>query len=104
MNKDQIVRKKDESTRMWELFMEIWNERPHFSEVSGDGLGPEPSTVNFDHLLEKSKYPEVKYEKWNIALVTWEEHDAKGNGQFPKHNELIAKAMARYKAIKKPLD
>ena len=35
-----------------------------------------------DHLLERSKYPEVALEEWNILLVTPDEHTRKGRG-FP---------------------
>lgn len=73
--------------------MEIWKERPHVSEVSGTPLYGEPLSIYFDHLLEKETYPQYRYEKWNIALVTWEEHDLKGKGfPLPKHQELIGRA------------
>jgi hypothetical protein len=51
----------------------------------------------FDHLLEKSKHPELKYEKENIILVTFEEHEKKTNG-FPdeKHKELIEVAKQKF--------
>jgi 5-methylcytosine-specific restriction endonuclease McrA len=83
----------EERDKMWDLFMEIWKERPHKSQVSGAVLWSEPKTWMFDHLLEKSKHPELKYEKENIILVTFEEHERKTNG-FPdeKHKELIERA------------
>lgn len=72
--------------------MEIWNERPHFSEVSGEYLGKEPLTYMFDHALEKSVYPEFALNKDNIILCTLLEHDAKSRGfPLPKHAELIDK-------------
>jgi hypothetical protein len=90
-----------ERNKQWNLFLEIWNERPHKSEISGEVLGNQPNSCFFDHLLEKSKYPDIKYEKWNIVLVTIDEHSAKTNG-FPKkeHQQLINKAKAKYEKIK----
>ena len=44
----------------------------------------------FEHLLEKSQYPEYKFDKENIALVNLEEHGRKGGpSEHPKHTELI---------------
>lgn len=87
---EQIALEKQEQEKMWEFFLYIWKKRPHFSDVSGAPLGNSPFSYNFDHLLEKSKWPELKYEERNIALVTFEEHTLKTNG-FPleKHKELI---------------
>lgn len=82
---------------MWSFFLEIWKERPHRSEISGKPLGREPLTVFFDHLLEKEMYPALKYEKDNIILCTWEEHDAKGRGfPLPKHAEAIERARKQF--------
>lgn len=79
--------------RMWNLFLEIWNERPHRSQISGDWLGREPLSCMFDHLLEKSKWPQFKYDKRNIILLTCSEHSAKTNGwPLQKHKEAIENA------------
>lgn len=87
------IAKIRDSREMRELFLQIWNERPRYSEVSGEWLGNAPLTWMFDHLLEKSKYPQFRLEKNNIALVTFEEHEAKTNGHpLPKHQELIDNA------------
>lgn len=83
--------------KMRDMFMEIWGERPHRSEISGKWLGKEPLSYLFDHLLEKEIYPEIKYEKWNIALVTIDEHTLKTNGYpIAKHKELIEQAKIKY--------
>lgn len=82
---------------MREFFLEIWKERPHYSEVSGEYLGESPLSYHFDHLLEKSKYPSLQFEKENIALVTFEEHETKTNGRpLPKHQELINNAKTKF--------
>ena len=56
-----------------DLFKEIWRERPHYSEVSGeplDGFSP----VYFSHILTKGAYPEHRLNKENIVLKTYDEH------------------------------
>ena len=67
-----VVKAKVETMR--NFFMEIWNERKHYSEVSGEYLGKEPLSTFFHHILPKSKYPELQYDKSNIILLTLDEH------------------------------
>lgn len=90
--KKRYEEKKLETQKQWEFFLEIWNERIHCSDVSGEYLGEEPFSYFFDHALEKSKFPELRWEKRNIILCTMDEHYAKTNGHpLPKHEELIEK-------------
>ena len=63
------------------FFLQIWNGRKeHKCENCGKWLGNEPLSYMFDHLLEKSKYPELKHEEENIMLVCLECHDNKTRG------------------------
>jgi len=62
-----------------DVFKEIWNERPHVSEISGEPL---IENVNhpkwiwaFFHILPKSVYRKAMLSKENIILTTWQEHD-----------------------------
>ena len=57
-----------------DFFMEIWNERPHKSEVSGEPLGDEPLAHFFSHVCGKGAHPSIRYEKRNIMLMTLDEH------------------------------
>ena len=66
---------EDNSLKMKELFLLIWNKKSHRSEVSDLYLGEEPLTVFFHHILPKSKYPEACLDEENIILLTWQEHD-----------------------------
>jgi len=91
--KDQ---QKKDIEKMWTMFREIYQERGPYSEISGEYLGPEPLSWMFDHLLEKSRYPEIKYEKWNILMVTFAEHSAKTNG-YPLDAHVIAIEKAKEK-------
>lgn len=86
-----------EIVKQWNFFLEIWRERPHYSEVSGTYLGETPYSYHFEHLLEKSKYEHLKYERDNIILCTMEEHELKTNGHpLPRHQEFIDKAKKRF--------
>lgn len=64
------------------LFLEIWNERPHVSEVSGLPL---PCKENmlwihiFSHLLPKSIYGRFRLRKDNIVLMLPSEHSMWGS-------------------------
>ena len=64
----------EKNQQMKDFFLEIWREKPHYSEISGQFLGNEPKTLYFHHLLLKSKYPEAMYDRENIVLLTAEEH------------------------------
>ncbi len=66
---------EDNSLKMKELFLLIWNKKSHRSEVSDLYLGEEPLTVFFHHILPKSKYPQACLDEENIILLKWEEHD-----------------------------
>lgn len=61
------------------LFLEIWDERPHKSEISGETIYLTPGDdmwVNcFSHLLSKKLYPEFRLNKNNILIKTPYEHD-----------------------------
>jgi hypothetical protein len=72
---NKLDKSKDNSLKMKELFMSIWNKKPHKSEVSGEYLGKEPLTVFFHHILPKEKYPQACFDEENIILLTLEEHD-----------------------------
>ena len=66
---------------MFEFFLGIWEKRKkHECENCGGWLGKEPLSYMFDHLLEKSKYPELKFEEDNIMLVCLKCHDEKTRG------------------------
>lgn len=84
---------KKDNIEMWKFFYEIWENSPHNCQSCGCSLGPIPTTYMFDHLLEKSKYPELKFEKNNIFLCCLKCHNSKTNGHpTEKHQEAINKA------------
>jgi len=92
-----MKKKKFDKKKLHKFYMEIWLERQvrgrNYSEVSGTLLPKEPSSLMFEHLLEKNQYPELIFERNNIILVTQEEQELRSKGfPKPKHKELIEKA------------
>lgn len=74
-----------------EFFKEIWEEREHYCEVTGEFLGNEFNVCFFSHTLGKGAYPRFRHYKKNIRLVTpyvhslWEFSDRKD----PRLKQLI---------------
>jgi len=80
-----------------ELFELHWNTTSHYCRSCNRYLGKENKTIFHDHLLEKSKYPELRFEIGNLYLVCIDCHDMKSRG-FPtrKHSEAIRIAEERF--------
>jgi len=57
-----------------DFFREIWEERSHYSEVSGAFLGDEMQPIFMSHCLPKGSYRRYKFDKRNIVLLTPDEH------------------------------
>ena len=77
------------------LFKEIWEEREHKSELSGNPLLPYGHFQwhwQFLHILSKGTYPKWKLEKKNIILGTVEEHkNQDSNPKFLKKREELTR-------------
>ena len=59
------------------FFKQIWLERPHYSEISGEPLGNQINSTYFHHIILKSDklYGSLgKYDSENIILLTTNEH------------------------------
>ena len=74
-------------SELQELFLQIWNKRMHYSQVSMDYLGKEPLTVFFHHILPKEKYPQAMLDEENIILLTLDEHTNVENDMY-KYPEI----------------
>jgi len=72
--KKKQAKKKVNPGDQKKMFIEIWKERPHVSELSGEYLGDEMNAWFFAHILGKGAYPHLKLVKENIMLVTQAEH------------------------------
>lgn len=74
----QIEEEEKEQEKMWNFFLEIWDSTPPSERKcyeTGRPLVGVPLTVYFHHVLPKHLYPEYKYCKWNVVLLTWLVHD-----------------------------
>lgn len=80
LNKNKEVKKqkvklvKRKATGEKEMFLEIWNERPHYCEMCGKWLGHEPKVHYFSHIKAKSVHPELRLVKSNIQLLCFDCH------------------------------
>lgn len=82
---------------MREFFIKLWSKREHRCENCGEWLGKEPLSHMFDHTLEKSKYPELKYEEDNIMFLCLGCHDNKTRGfMSEKITERIRMLKEKY--------
>jgi 5-methylcytosine-specific restriction endonuclease McrA len=76
-------KKLDKSSLMKQFFINFWKKHtPHVCEVCNKSLGSTPLTYHFDHVLEKSKYPEFSFEEENIMYICLECHDKKSRGHY----------------------
>lgn len=85
------------STGELKLFKEIWEERKHKSELSGNPLLPYGHFQwhwQFLHILSKGTYPKWKLEKKNIILGTVDEHQ--NQDHIEKFIQLRQKLTAEY--------
>ena len=77
-------------TKQVPMFLWIWENRPHFSEISGESLGNEMSVFFMAHILPKSLSKRFKCDPRNICLMTPLEH------HNYDHATQIAKRDPRY--------
>ena len=64
---------KRKKTGELELFLELWDERPHVCQVSGDYL-PEFSVGCMAHCLTKGAYGSMRLNKKNIIFMRYDLH------------------------------
>jgi 5-methylcytosine-specific restriction endonuclease McrA len=81
--KAQNVQNNKQSSEMKQFFMKYWKEnKQHTCEACRVWLGSNPLTYMFDHVLEKSKYPELAFEEENIMYLCLQCHDKKTRGHY----------------------
>lgn len=81
----------------YKVFIEIWNERKHISELTGEPLLPVGHDLwhwQFAHLLNKQTYSRFKYRKEYIIMALPEEHESQET--FPEFIALRDSARADY--------
>jgi hypothetical protein len=92
---EKASKMKPETEEQWKFFQEIWKTLPPEKRCQSCDkriYGP-PKPLYFDHLLEKSKHPELRLEKDNIFICCGDCH-AKKNMGFPTsvHAQAVEKA------------
>ena len=89
-------KKLDKPSLMKQFFLNFWKKNPiHICEVCNAPLGKEIKTYMFDHIMEKSKYPELAFEEENIMYLCLECHDEKTRGH---HSDVTTKRIEYLKA------
>tara|TARA_R110000868_G_scaffold179968_3_gene420458 strand:+ start:10779 stop:11234 length:456 start_codon:yes stop_codon:yes gene_type:complete len=69
------IEKKERTKKLHAWFItEIWDKRPHYSELSLKWLGNEPNTCFFHHIFCKSSHPDLEFVSDNIIQLTADEH------------------------------
>lgn len=62
------------------MFLEIWSQRPHVCVNCREGLGKEPRTFYFSHIIPKGRRPDLRLNPDNIQLLCFECHRAYDQG------------------------
>lgn len=81
--KKQVFKKTGER----DLFLEIWEERPHICTNCKEELGREPRTYMFSHIKSKGSDSSKRLSKDNIELLCFDCHFAyefQGSNTFNK--------------------
>ena len=89
---------KDRQDKDMEFYQRVWEKRGPKCESCGAPIFyNRVQPINCDHILEKSKYNELRYEEENLMIVCLECHVKKTNG-FPtkKQQERIELAKKRF--------
>jgi len=84
------------------MFKELWEERPHISELSGDKLWIFDIN-NYHHLLNKGAYGNFRLFKPNIIMLTRAEHRLIHDHSFEdliKMDNRWQKVADRYQQLK----
>jgi hypothetical protein len=60
-----------------DFYMDVWLNRTSnkCQAVGCENIIHEPQLFNFHHLLEKSKFPLLRYDPDNIAILCWQCHN-----------------------------
>lgn len=82
----QNTRKK-KPTGEREMFLEIWEERPHVCKNCGRHLGNEPRAHYFSHIHSKGAHPELRLKKSNVDLLCYDCHHDRDFGKGIKLDE-----------------
>lgn len=85
---------KKKPTGEKQVFLEIWNTRPHICEHCKSPLGNEPKAFMFSHIKPKSTHNELRLDINNISLYCFDCHytyGCRGKEDFEKRKDLFIK-------------
>lgn len=94
-----LLDRKAQSEKDWQMYTEIWNEREHKCIICSGRIYGELKNLYMDHILEKSIYPELRYEKGNIAVVCSQCHTNKDGNRPERYQELIDDTKKKFNII-----
>lgn len=65
------LKRKRKATGERELFLKIWDERPHIctNRLCRRSLGDEPMAYYFAHVLSKGSRPDLRLDPENIVIL-----------------------------------
>lgn len=63
---------KTENLHRW--FDILWENEPHYSEISNAWLGSENKSLFWHHILPKAQFPQYAEDRDNIIRLTGDEH------------------------------
>ena len=92
------IEKAERTKKLHQWFQELWENEPHYSELSSKWLGYENNTCFWHHIYPKSNYPEYEFDRDNIIRLTADEHqEVEANPtKFHIINEKRAKLKEKY--------
>lgn len=89
-----LKKKFREPTGEAKTFLEIWEKRPHRSQLSGHPI-TEFNVFCFAHILSKGTYRKFRLVEENILLITSNEHIQQHNGTLPERYKKIFSEKAQ---------
>lgn len=85
--------------KMKEFFLSVWSKRTHYCNVCGKGLGNEPHTYNFHHIVAKQRQKnysiDITYDEKNIFIVCLDCHSVIESGIGPLSLTLVKDKLLR---------
>ena len=103
MNKEELkALKKQETEKQWLFFLQIWKTVEKKCQSCGRNIYGPPKPLYFDHLLEKNKYPEFRFERENMYICCGDCHAKKNIGN-PTAKHKLAIQIAETKFLNKSI-
>lgn len=97
---DEIHEKLVAIEKMRSFFMQIWKKRPHYCIVCGKGLGSEPLSYMFHHVVPKQRQKDysidITYDERNIVLVDLDCHAILENGRLTPFIKTLKAELEEY--------